>query len=449
MKNKEVIKNVPSEEKIKEWNEKETIEGSQSKADKALNDAKAYADEHKVEKVPNKQLSTEDFTTEEKTKLALMQNYTHPLKHTTDEIATNSGARFVSDAQIKDWNDKETTIGSKAKADKALEDSKIYIDSKVNPLISNKLDFAEINQSRQLVLKSNGVIKYTLQLPLGGGDGSSSYVLPPATSTLLGGVKIGAGISIKDDGTISVNMSDIGSLDWENISGKPLEFSPASHTHNRSDITGLFNIINNLQSNSETDALSAKQGKVLNEKIVGLEETVQTVHTHVNKEELDKISVGKVAEWDAKETVTGSQEKVDTGVQATKAYTDERVNDLIVNTSKKITVSDLTLDDATQLFKATVKHDLNSNNLFVDALNTTTKKSESISFKVIDENNIEIYAEDGDSLDLLIIGEGTKIATLQSGAIVDSSTAAESTWSSQKINQEIEALKAQIQALQA
>ena len=121
MRNKEVIKNVPSEEKIKEWNAKETVEGSQSKADKALNDAKAYADEHKVEKVPNKQLSTEDFTTEEKTKLALLQNYTHPLKHTTDEITTNSSARFVSDAQIKDWNDKETTIGSKSKADKALK----------------------------------------------------------------------------------------------------------------------------------------------------------------------------------------------------------------------------------------------------------------------------------------------------------------------------------------
>ena len=65
MKNKEVIKNVPSEEKVAEWDAKETTEGAQAKADKALNDAKTYVDEHKVEKVEGKQLSTEDFTTEE------------------------------------------------------------------------------------------------------------------------------------------------------------------------------------------------------------------------------------------------------------------------------------------------------------------------------------------------------------------------------------------------
>ena len=47
MKNKEVIKNVPTQEKVAEWDAKETTEGSKAKADKALNDAKAYADEHK------------------------------------------------------------------------------------------------------------------------------------------------------------------------------------------------------------------------------------------------------------------------------------------------------------------------------------------------------------------------------------------------------------------
>lgn len=40
-----------------------------------------------------------------------------------------------------------------------------------------------------------------------GGPPSSSYVLPPATATLLGGVKIGANITVQADGTISVALT--------------------------------------------------------------------------------------------------------------------------------------------------------------------------------------------------------------------------------------------------
>ena len=36
-----------------------------------------------------------------------------------------------------------------------------------------------------------------------GGGGGSTYVLPVATATRLGGVKIGKGISVAEDGTIT------------------------------------------------------------------------------------------------------------------------------------------------------------------------------------------------------------------------------------------------------
>ena len=41
------------------------------------------------------------------------------------------------------------------------------------------------------------------------GGGSSSYVLPVATATRLGGVKIGSGVSVSADGTISASTSGI------------------------------------------------------------------------------------------------------------------------------------------------------------------------------------------------------------------------------------------------
>lgn len=43
----------------------------------------------------------------------------------------------------------------------------------------------------------------------GGGGGSSTYVLPIATATRLGGVKIGKGINVEPDGTITASTSGV------------------------------------------------------------------------------------------------------------------------------------------------------------------------------------------------------------------------------------------------
>lgn len=39
--------------------------------------------------------------------------------------------------------------------------------------------------------------------------GGSSYVLPPATKDFLGGVKIGDGILVSEDGTIKSDLSEV------------------------------------------------------------------------------------------------------------------------------------------------------------------------------------------------------------------------------------------------
>lgn len=126
------------------WNAKETVEDSQAKADKALEDAKSYTNEKtstKVDKVAGKELSSNDYTTVEKTKLAGIaegaNKYVHPATHSPAEIATDTKNRFVSDAEKADWNAKETAAGSQAKSDKALSDSKTYTDAKVSALVDS------------------------------------------------------------------------------------------------------------------------------------------------------------------------------------------------------------------------------------------------------------------------------------------------------------------------
>ena len=105
----------------------------------------------------------------------------------------------------------------------------------------------------------------------------TDYSLPKATKTVLGGVKVGEGLSITTDGTLSANVvsgepdeylksasisgneltlvkkdnttitfipttSGGGSaekVDWANVYNKPTTFTPSAHTHTKSEITDL------------------------------------------------------------------------------------------------------------------------------------------------------------------------------------------------------------------
>ncbi|MBU5486460.1 hypothetical protein KQI86_19345 [Clostridium sp. MSJ-11] len=62
----------------------------------------------KVDKIVGKQLSTEDYTTVEKNKLAGIEQgankYIHPSTHSADIIVENANKRFVSDTEKANWN---------------------------------------------------------------------------------------------------------------------------------------------------------------------------------------------------------------------------------------------------------------------------------------------------------------------------------------------------------
>ena len=68
----------------------------------------------KVDKEVGKGLSTEDFTTEEKSKLASVENganaYNHPDNHPASIITQDTNNRFVSDAEKTAWNAKQAPL---------------------------------------------------------------------------------------------------------------------------------------------------------------------------------------------------------------------------------------------------------------------------------------------------------------------------------------------------
>lgn len=108
-----------SDIKLTELNAKETTTGAQAKATLAENNAKSYTDVKAVglvDKVAGKGLSTEDFTSTEKTKLAGIasnaNNYVHPANHPASIIIQDTSNRLVTDAQITSWNGKSGFDGN-------------------------------------------------------------------------------------------------------------------------------------------------------------------------------------------------------------------------------------------------------------------------------------------------------------------------------------------------
>ncbi|MBS1028318.1 hypothetical protein [Gluconobacter albidus] len=66
---------------------------------------------------------------------------------------------------------------------------------------------------RRVGTQSNPLAIYC---PSCSGGGGGSYTLPPATSSTLGGVKVGTGLAVTTDGTVSVNVDLSGYLPMNN-----------------------------------------------------------------------------------------------------------------------------------------------------------------------------------------------------------------------------------------
>lgn len=70
----------------------------------------------KVDKVSGKQLSTEDYSTNEKNKLNGIETgankYTHPSSHAASMIVESATKRFVSDTEKTTWNGKSNFSGN-------------------------------------------------------------------------------------------------------------------------------------------------------------------------------------------------------------------------------------------------------------------------------------------------------------------------------------------------
>lgn len=127
------------------------------------------------------------------------------------------------------------------------------------------------------------------------------YVLPEASSTTLGGVKVGEGLTITN-GVLSATggggVAD--SIDWSNVQNKPTIPSKTSELTNDSGF--ITSIPEEYVTETELDA----KGYLTQHQDISNLALKSELHTHNNKSVLDGITNAKITEWNNKSTFDGN-----------------------------------------------------------------------------------------------------------------------------------------------
>ena len=185
----------------------------------------------KVDKVEGKGLSTEDYTTAEKTKLAGIEasanNYTLPtatasalggikvganlaIDSSTGVLSGDYSAATTSAAGLMSATDKSKLDGIAAGATAVTVDSAMSSTSE-NP-VQNKVIYTElagkVDTEAGKGLSTNDYTDAEKTKLAGIEAGANNYSLPAATTSALGGVKVGSNLAVDANGVISGNYSN-------------------------------------------------------------------------------------------------------------------------------------------------------------------------------------------------------------------------------------------------
>lgn len=200
--------------------------------------------------------TTASFTTALETKLngiaSGANNYTHPSTHAPSIIAQDTNNRFVTDANIADWNSKLATSIFTAHAANQTTNVKHLTDAQLSSLTALasywKLDNDGNLYTEKNVYSTGAVSAYGLG-STGGGGGVGSLVtwgtesagavpltVEGVTKTLSLASHTHSGYLLASDVYAWAKAATKPSYVWSEIGSKPTTFAPSAHTHYKSDI---------------------------------------------------------------------------------------------------------------------------------------------------------------------------------------------------------------------
>lgn len=129
---------------------------------------------------------------------------------------TDGGTEWADDNNTTYENASQSTAGLMSSADKTKLD--------------NLIEIPNGGTEGQVLKKTSTGVEW-------GNDNDTKYTLPIASDTVLGGVKVGAGLSVTGDGILSCTVTPgSDTISWDNITGKP-SFATVATSGSYNDLT--------------------------------------------------------------------------------------------------------------------------------------------------------------------------------------------------------------------
>lgn len=138
-----------------------------------------------------------------------------------------------------------------------------------------------------------------------------NYVLPQASADVAGGVKIGAGLSITEDGILSATGGGTAdAVEWENVVGKPEDLLKAGDVYSKEEVDAKVNAVYKFKGSVENLAALPTEGNTLGD-VYNLQDTGMNVAWDGSNWDYLGIDVDLSGYVQASDLVEATNEQID------------------------------------------------------------------------------------------------------------------------------------------
>ena len=220
-----------------------------------------------VQQESGKGLSTNDYTTEEKEKLAGLNNYTHPESGVTagtyKSVTVNAQGHVTAGSNPTTLAGYGITDAASAQHTHGASDITAVNADAITGVIN--LDNLPQGALERCVVVANDEARLALTTE----DVQKGDTVKVTESGLMYFVKDDTKLN-SEDGYEPYTAGSAASVPWSGVTGKPSTFTPSEHTHTTSDITDMPEALKNpyaltIQANGSTvDTYDGSEAKTMN-----------------------------------------------------------------------------------------------------------------------------------------------------------------------------------------
>ena len=142
-------------------------------------------------------------------------------------------------------------------------------------------------------------------------EGLENYVLPQASAEVAGGIRVGAGLSITEDGVLSATGGGTAdAVEWDNVVGKPTDLLQAGDVYSKEEIDAKVNAVYKFKGSVAGLTALPAEGNTLGD-VYNLQDTGMNVAWDGSKWDYLGIDVDLSGYVQAEDLIEATDEQID------------------------------------------------------------------------------------------------------------------------------------------